>query len=191
MELNPGPMSRRRFIEKTASAAVGFSISAVGSAKPGSAKTVRLFDGRSLKGWQQIENNATSLSASQLTDQTAFVNRLATGSEAVSVFLRAHLDLTVRDSLASFSASNADAKTMVSALTRNLNQIIIGPSIYDKSRFSNSVVLRPETRKLLRENLHGRQLARLNKLLLEDAFPREIHSFRFHRMGCPRWRHGE
>jgi hypothetical protein len=39
---------------------------------------------------------------------------------------------------------------------------------YDKARF-NHVVLRPETEERLKQNPQGQQLARLNKLLLEDA----------------------
>jgi hypothetical protein len=56
---------------------------------------------------------------------------------------------------------------------KNLNQIVSGPSIYAKARF-NGIVLRPETRKLIKANPQGQQLARLNKLLLEDAYPADI-----------------
>jgi hypothetical protein len=44
---------------------------------------------------------------------------------------------------------------------------------YDKARF-NHIVLRPETEELLKQNPQGQQLARLNKLLLEDAYPAEL-----------------
>jgi hypothetical protein len=56
---------------------------------------------------------------------------------------------------------------------KDINQVISGPSIYDQTRAGN-IVLRPETEQLLKQNLHGRQLARLNKLLLEDAYPGEL-----------------
>jgi hypothetical protein len=62
---------------------------------------------------------------------------------------------------------------VISALTRDVNQILSGPSIYDESRFSG-VALRPETKQLLQQNPRGYQLARLNKLLLEDAFPAQL-----------------
>ena len=56
---------------------------------------------------------------------------------------------------------------------KDLNQVISGPPIYDEARFSK-IVLRPETERLLRQNPRGQQLARLNKLLLEDAYPGEL-----------------
>jgi hypothetical protein len=61
----------------------------------------------------------------------------------------------------------------MSTLVKDINQVINGPSIYEQARFSQ-VVLRPETGELLKQNLHGMQLARLNKLLLEDAYPAEL-----------------
>ena len=42
-----------------------------------------------------------------------------------------------------------------------------------KARFAG-IVLRPETRKLIKENPQGQPLARLNKLLIEDAYAAEI-----------------
>ena len=56
---------------------------------------------------------------------------------------------------------------------KELNQVIAGPSIYEAARF-RGVVLRPETGKLLETNPSGQQLARLNMLLLEDAYPAEL-----------------
>jgi hypothetical protein len=55
---------------------------------------------------------------------------------------------------------------------KDLNQVIAGPSIYDQSRFSHTI-LRPETEQLLKR-AGSQQLARLNKLLLEDAYPGEL-----------------
>jgi hypothetical protein len=118
-----------------------------------------LFDGKTLDGWIQIENSATSLSGSGITDSAAFLRKLTTGPDAVSVFLRSRLQDSVRTDLAAF--------------VKDLNQVISGPSIYDKARFS-SIAIRPETEQLLKQNPGGQQLARLNKLLLEDAYPAEL-----------------
>ncbi|SPE42945.1 conserved hypothetical protein [Candidatus Sulfopaludibacter sp. SbA3] len=62
---------------------------------------------------------------------------------------------------------------MASALVKDLNQVVSGPPIYDKARFG-SIVLRSETAQVLLQNPTGQQLARLNKLLLEDAYPGEL-----------------
>jgi hypothetical protein len=134
---------------------------------------VSVFDGKSLDGWIQIENSATSLPSGSITDPVAFAARLANGSDAVSVFLRGRLQESVKAGLPAISAAGPDAKAAVSAVAKDLNQVIAGPSIYDKVRFAG-VILRPETAQLLQQNPRGLRLARLNKLLLEDAYPAEL-----------------
>jgi hypothetical protein len=122
------------------------------------AAAVSLFDGKPLDEWIQIENSATSLGTGGILDPAAFASKLATGQDAVSVFLRGRLQ---------------DPSAAVAALVKELNQVIGGPSIYDSARFSG-VVLRPETARLIQENPRGFQVARLNKMLLEDAYPAEL-----------------
>jgi hypothetical protein len=166
--------TRRKFVRLAGITAAGAAIVRFGRAITAPGKSSRLFDGKTLKGWLQIENNATSLSTGQLTDAAALVKELATGSGPVSVFLRGQLDEAVRASLSTYAASDPSAKAALSALVKDLNQIIAGPSIYDKTRFGKGIVLRPVTRKLIKENPQGQQLARLNKLLIEDAYAAEI-----------------
>jgi Domain of Unknown Function (DUF1080) len=162
-------LSRRSFVMLTGITIAGASLVNIGNAEGGS-QTIPLFDGKTLNGWIQIENNVTSLSPGQITDQTAFVRKLMNGPDAVSAFLRGQLEDSVKQGMARYSASSADAKGVISTLVKGLNQIISRPSIYDKARFDN-IVLRPETRELLQKDPRGQQLARLNKLLVEDAYP--------------------
>ena len=118
---------------------------------------VSLFDGKTLDGWIQIENNATSLSTAAIADEAAFLRKLDEGADPVSAFLRGQLP----------------DRTMIAAVVKQLNQIISGPSIYEEARFRN-VVLRPETAVQFRRSPQGYDLARLNKMLLEDAYPEVI-----------------
>jgi hypothetical protein len=148
-------------------------MSAMGVRAARAAATISLFDGKTLDGWIQIENSATMLSAGGITAVPAFAVKLANGEDAISLFLRGHLEESVKTELASFSESSANAKAVVSALVKDLNEIIAGPSIYDRARFHN-VAVRSETAQLLQQNARGQQLARLNKLLLEDAYPAEL-----------------
>jgi hypothetical protein len=142
-------ISRRSLLKLAGAAAV--SITGARAAAP-----VSLFDGRTLDGWVQIENSATSLSTAGLTDPAAFVARLSTGQDAVSTYLRTRLQDSV--------------KTDAPALVKDVNLILSGPSIYDQERFGR-VTLRPDTKRLLAATPTGQDLARLNKLLLEDAYP--------------------
>ena len=166
--------SRRKFSQLAFITLAGCAQLPVARALAGREKTIRLFDGKTLKGWLQIENNATSLSAGQITNPAALFSQLASGSDALTVFLRGQLDATVRSSLASYSAADASSGKALSALIKNLNRIIAGPLIYDKARFGHAAVLRPETRKLIKEHGQGPRLARLNKLLIEDFYAADI-----------------
>jgi hypothetical protein len=159
--------SRREWVKLAGmtAAAVGVGVAA---GEPPAA--VAIFDGKTLDGWLQIENNATSLTSGAIADPAVFAGKLTNGSDAVSVFLRGRLQDLVKADLAVYSASGANAKALLSALVKDLNQAISGPSIYDPARFRD-VVLRPETSQLLQQRPRGWQLARLNKLLLEDAYP--------------------
>jgi len=162
----------RRALVKLAGITVAGSVVGLGNAE-GESRTSSLFDGKTLDGWIQIENSATSLSSGGITDPAAFAGKLTNGPDAMSVFLRSRLQDSVKADLAAYSASSANAKTVISALVKDINQVISGPSIYDQARAGN-VVLRPETEQLLKQSPDGQQLARLNKLLLEDAYPGEL-----------------
>jgi hypothetical protein len=139
----------------------------------GSGRAVPLFDGKTLDGWLDIENNATLLSGDEIADPGGFASRLATGTDGVSVMLRGKLEPLVRVDLASYSAGNANAKALLQATVKDINQVLAGPSIYDAARFAG-VMLRPETAELVKANPQGVRVARLNKLLLEDAYPAEL-----------------
>ena len=171
MRNETNPLSRRALLKLTG-ITVAASVVGIGNAEE-APPAISLFDGKTLDGWIQIENSATSLASGGITDPVSFAGKLTGGSDAVSVFLRGSLQSPVKSDLAAYSASSANAKTVISALVKDLNQLISGPSIYDKARFAN-VILRPETAQLLKQNPGGQQLARLNKLLLEDAYPTEL-----------------
>jgi hypothetical protein len=165
-------VSRREFVRLAGIAVAGSMVGARMSAEAiGGA--VALFDGRTLDGWIQSENNATSLSSGEIADPAAFARKLANGTDAVSIFLRGHLDDPAKAAIDTYSSSGESAKAVISALLKDLNQVIAGPSIYDDARF-RGVALRPQTNELLMRNPAGLQLARLNMLLLEDAYPAEL-----------------
>ncbi len=164
-------MNRRTFFKLAGLAAAGCSVAGVDEMKAEPPRILSLFDGKTLNGWTQIENSATSLSGSGIANQAAFIEKIAHGSDSMSVFLRSRMESSVKDAVVSYSDSTA--KATLSALVKDINQIISGPSIYDQSRFSG-IALRPETEELLKQSPHGQRLARLNKLLLEDAYPAEL-----------------
>jgi 3-keto-disaccharide hydrolase len=154
-------------------ALLAFEIAGFSAAKAQAANSVALFDGKALAGWIDQENNAGSFSGGDIKDLESFAKKLTGKTDAVSAFLNAELGETVKAELAAYSATNENAKTVRSALAKNLNKIISQGPVYEEPRFKK-VRLRPETKTLLGKNPQGQELARLNKLLLEDAYPVEL-----------------
>src|SRR5215469_2753148 len=138
----------RRTVMRLAGSAVAGAVAGRGYAAE---RAVSLFDGKTLDGWLQIENSATSLSSGGISDTAAFAAKLMNGSDAVSVYLRGRLQDSTKADLASYSPSSENAKTIVNALVKDLNAVLSGPSIYDAARF-RGVVLRAETARLAEEN---------------------------------------
>jgi hypothetical protein len=119
-----------------------------------SRKAVSLFDGKTLDGWIQIENSAISMPTADIVDPSGLAAKLSKGENSLSAYLR-------------------DRLSAGSPLARELTQVIGGPSIYQLERF-RGIELQTETRRLLERSPRGVELARLNRMLLEDAYPSEI-----------------
>ena len=83
------------------------------------------------------------------------------------------LSKSLRQKLATYGGSNSNNAALEVTMVKSLNSIIQGPLIYDEECF-RGVDLRPALRKMLEEDLQGDDLALLNRLLLEDAYPLEI-----------------
>jgi class 3 adenylate cyclase/CHASE2 domain-containing sensor protein len=92
---------------------------------------------------------------------------------ALAAFLSGQLDAKAQGALRAYQGSKTNEEELGALLVDNFNRIIAGPALYDPDRFRN-VVLRPETDKLRKSNPKGGDLARLNRMLLEDACPEEL-----------------
>jgi len=95
--------------------------------------------------------------------------------DPVSEFLAARLNTRTHASLEKYRPSAKNSEKLEKLLIENLNRIISTPKIqiYDTARFQN-VRLRGETKELLETCCEGSDLIRLNRMLLEDAFPMEL-----------------
>lgn len=78
----------------------------------------------------------------------------------------------------------AESLAALAALADELTAVLQAGPLYDISRFAG-VVLSKEANDLLKQNdLNEQELIRLNRVLLEDAFPNEIaRSYAFYRLG--------
>jgi magnesium-transporting ATPase (P-type) len=120
--------------------------------------------------------NALSKSPSLVADDDiiklpALAGKLAAKSDPVSAYVNEQLDPAAKESLAAYQLSPSNNGALEGLLVSNLNVIVSGPSLYDPKRFQN-IVLEPETESRLKRP--SRHDFRLNRLLLQDAYPEEL-----------------
>jgi nitroreductase len=114
-------------------------------------------------------------SADQIKDFSALANKLGRQADPVSIFLWQRLSSPDQLLLLNHESSGPSLKKAQNAVVQVLNGIIeIGePSLFEGKRFQD-ISLRTETMSLLKESPTGSDLSRLNRLLLEDAYPMEL-----------------
>lgn len=131
-----------------------------------------IFDGKTLDGWVESQMSF-NIGGSDVANLASLARKITEKSDAVSAFVNAQLDDAAKGLLADYKPDSTNAKAVTSALTKGLNKVIAGPAIYDEKRFAG-VQLRPETQELLKKNPSGPELARLNRMLLEDAYSPDL-----------------
>ncbi len=120
-------------------------------------------------------NNLTSVfTSADLLDLPALAAKLNQRADPVTTYVVGRLSATTTAALGAYQPTNATSvANLQTALVADLNAIIGGASIYDTNRFA-SVGLRTETKLVLAQEPQGNALLRLNRLLLEDAYPFEL-----------------
>jgi MscS family membrane protein len=116
------------------------------------------------------ETGSADFSEEDFVDLASLVVKLQEPTQ-IADYLWSRLSTKTQKLLSNYSA-DVDRQAR-EALVQDLNVIIQGPSIHAIDRFSE-VKQRQETLDLLKVNPEGEELARLNRLLLEDAFPKEL-----------------
>ena len=114
-----------------------------------------------------------TFAVTDLKDLAQFARKLMLPWDAVSAYLKGMLSKTTLQSLKNYIGSGSDPGEVEADLVKDLNEIIAERPIWDANRFAD-VKLRPKTKELLEQDLQGEALSALNRLLIEDAYPREI-----------------
>lgn len=112
---------------------------------------------------------SSNVTMSDLESASAVLSRLKIPSNEVFHYVRGRLKESTRDKLDRWQETTDPSDDLKQALVDDLNALIRGNSIWDETRFAD-VGIDWETRELLESDPTGNQLARLNRLLLADAF---------------------
>jgi hypothetical protein len=112
--------------------------------------------------------------AENLSNPAALAGKLASPADELAKSLRAALPAKLRPQLSPPKGAEL-SKEVPAALVRALNKVAKGPALYDPVRFPDSV-LSDQTKEFREQNPSpkGSKLARFNRLLLHDAYLKEI-----------------
>ncbi len=117
--------------------------------------------------------NSSAFSAGDIINLPSLRNMLVqpSDSDKVSQYLATRISPATQKMLSDYGG-NANLQ-LQQALAEEFNLIIQNGPIYDATRFAG-VKLSPETTNLLAQTTAGSDLVRLNRSLLQDAYPQEI-----------------
>ncbi len=114
------------------------------------------------------------LRASDIRDPGGLALKLREAHDPLSIYLWSQLLPETQEMLKSYDATAGRmSEDSQRKLSDALNALMTGHSLFDEQRFSQ-VKLADETRKLLALNPQGENIIRLNRELLEEAYPAEI-----------------
>jgi len=120
---------------------------------------------------------ACLLTLDDVRDYSRIINKLRSGSDPVSTYLRGRFPSATRSALA--GPTPLDDRNRL-AVIEALNEVILGASIYDASRFPGGKVS-TKTERLLGSQSGAIGLARRNRSFLEDSYPTELSEFQVER----------
>lgn len=113
------------------------------------------------------------LSANDVVDGRRLWLRLRDGSDALCTYIRAKSAKMPQLAMVWPGHGEADDCQLAASVARILNEVISERTLYSESGFSG-VALRRQTKWLVQTEPHDVELRHLNRMLLEDAFPREL-----------------
>jgi fucose permease len=123
--------------------------------------------------WMPTLLGSSTFSSAEVVDIASLAGKLKKSERPFDTWLKNQLSPATQELLANRQDQNSD-KELQKALLQDFNKTIIPNSfIFEQERFSN-ITLRNETKKLIEQSPHGSNLKRLNRLLLEDAYPSEL-----------------
>jgi hypothetical protein len=109
-----------------------------------------------------------------LKDSASLAGKLREAKEPLSQYLRAQLSSEMQKLLDEYQGG-APPDAVLNGLIDDLNRLLRGPCLYEKDRFTE-IALSEHTRTQVEHSPQGEDLLRLNRMLLEEAYPKEIAS---------------
>jgi len=115
----------------------------------------------------------TTFTTDDFSNAQLLVLKLRAANDPLSKFLKDSLSSPTKKMVNTYDGSVALTSDMLAALTTDFNKIISGGLIYTEDRFKDLNVS-TASREMLNRNLTTEETRQLNRMLLEDAYIREI-----------------
>lgn len=112
----------------------------------------------------------TTLEVESIKDMPGFANALKSPFDPMSTFLRQHLSAATRQAIDSYKGSASNPGQLTIVLVQELNKIIQDYPLVEH----RVAIIRGITARLLQQNPQGNAAIRLNRMLLEDAYPQYL-----------------
>ncbi|MCW5556908.1 MAG: patatin-like phospholipase family protein, partial [Verrucomicrobiae bacterium] len=116
---------------------------------------------------------SSTFSVDDLTDLPSLAGKLKQPKREFDRWLAGQLSPATQGALAAYPGKGSDSSQIQQSLLQDINNILQGDSIYEGQRFAR-IALRDKTETLKSQNPRGSDLQRLNRLLIEDAYPQEV-----------------
>jgi hypothetical protein len=115
-------------------------------------------------------DNPSLLDIADLKRPARLATLLRNAADPLSSYLKGQFTAVTQQLLNAYDSNQLPSQTLQQALINELNTVLSGPALYDPNRFAQ-VNLTATTLAWTTQNLHGADLIRLNRWLLQEAYP--------------------
>lgn len=116
------------------------------------------------------------ITASEIQQPSVWLAAIREARDPVSEYLRNQLARTTATELKRYDPVIPPSESLLGEVLDDVNGMLQGPLWYESHRFAH-VSLSPATRKRCAEDLQGEARVRLNRRLLDEAYPKDIRTF--------------
>ena len=118
-------------------------------------------------------DDASLFDATDLKGPAGLASLLRDAGDPLSAYLKGQFSAHTQEMLNTYDSRQLPSQALQEALITELNKLLSGPSLYDPDRFAQ-VKLTATTLRWVAQNLGGNDLVRLNRWLLQEAYPAEL-----------------
>jgi len=127
----------------------------------------------SKKGDPDNKNGPSFFMMDDLQDPGSCAKELRASQDPLSQYILEQFSTDAKRLLKEYDGISPPSEALKQAMVDELNRLLKDGCIYEEKRFAKTN-LTENTQKIIEKDLQGEDLIRLNRLLLEEAFPQEI-----------------